>query len=59
MKNLKFDRDANNDFIFVSPKDMRVKFAKTRYAFFMPFAEDIKAKLPKQRRFFGLGAVFL
>ncbi|MDD4556627.1 MAG: site-specific integrase [Alphaproteobacteria bacterium] len=45
MKNLKFDRDANNDFVFVSPKDMKVKFAKTRHAFFMPFAEDIKANV--------------
>ena len=42
IKNVIYNEDANGWMVFVSPKDMNVKFAKTRSAFFMPFAEDIK-----------------
>ena len=42
IKSLIFDEDADNWFVYVSPKDMDVKFAKIRHAFFMPFEDDIK-----------------
>ena len=40
--NLKFDHMANNWFIYVTPRNMKVKFAKTRQAYFMPWDDDIK-----------------
>jgi site-specific recombinase XerD len=39
IKNIKYHKDAENHFIYVDPKVMDVKFAKTRCAFFMPFGE--------------------
>ena len=40
MKNLIFDKQAKRYMIYINPKDMSVKFAKTRCAFFMPFDND-------------------
>ena len=40
--NLKFDKLANNWFIYITPRNMKVKFAKTRHAYFMPWGDDIK-----------------
>lgn len=37
MKNVIFDKPTDRWIIYVNPKDMSVKFAKTRRAFFMPF----------------------
>ena len=45
LKNLIFDKQSKNWMIYVNPKDMNVKFAKTRCAFFMPFADDIKENI--------------
>ena len=42
IKNIIYDEDAKGWMVYVNPKDMQVKFAKTRNAFFMPFAQDIK-----------------
>lgn len=42
LKNLIFNKPSGNYMIYVSPKDMEVKFAKIRHAFFMPFPEEIK-----------------
>ncbi|MCK5295364.1 MAG: site-specific integrase, partial [Alphaproteobacteria bacterium] len=42
LKNLIFNKQAKNHMIYVNPKDMQVKFAKTRHAYFMPFPDDIK-----------------
>jgi len=42
LKNLKYDNIAENWFIFVFPKNMAVKFAKTRHAYFMPWDDDIR-----------------
>ena len=39
IKNLKYHKDAQNYMVYVDPKVMDVKFAKTRCAFFMPFGE--------------------
>ena len=49
MKSIIYDEDSENWLIYVSPKDMNVKFAKTRYAFFMPFDEDIKENVFRWR----------
>jgi integrase len=38
-------------FIYVSPKNMSVKFAKTRYVDFMPLPDDIIANVIKWRDF--------
>jgi len=42
IKNLIRDEDSENWMVYVSPRDMNVKFAKIRHAFFMPFEDDIK-----------------
>lgn len=42
LKNLIYDDEAENWMIYASPKDMDIKFAKTRNAYFMPYGEDIK-----------------
>lgn len=42
IKNIIYNDDCNGWMIYVKSKDMNVKFAKTRHAFFMPFDEDIK-----------------
>ena len=42
IKNLIYDKQSQNWMIYVNPKDMDVKFAKIRHAFFMPFDNDIK-----------------
>ena len=39
IKNLEYHKDAQNYMVYVDPKVMDVKFAKTRPAFFMPFGE--------------------
>lgn len=36
-KNLIFDKPSKQWFIYINPKDVEVKFAKTRHAYFMPF----------------------
>jgi integrase len=41
MKNLIFDKQVDRWLIYVNPKDMAVKFAKSRHAFFMPFDNDL------------------
>ncbi len=50
IKSLIFDEDADNWFVYVSPKDMDVKFAKIRHAFFMPFEDDIKNNILEWRK---------
>lgn len=40
--NLKYDKLASNWFIYISPQNMRIKFAKTRCSYFMPWDDDIK-----------------
>jgi integrase/recombinase XerD len=42
LKNIKFDNIANNWFVYVSPKNMAVKFAKVRHAYFMSWSDDIR-----------------
>ncbi len=42
LKNLIYNEDAENWMIYVNPKDMNVKFAKTRCAYFLPFDNDVK-----------------
>ncbi|MCP4394606.1 MAG: site-specific integrase [Alphaproteobacteria bacterium] len=49
LKNLILDKKAGNYMIYVSPRDMVVKFAKTRHAYFMPFPEDIKSNVIEWR----------
>lgn len=39
IKSLKYHKDAQNYLVYVDPKVMDVKFAKTRCAFFMPFGQ--------------------
>lgn len=39
IKNLEYHNDAENYMVYVDPKVMNVKFAKTRCAFFMPYGE--------------------
>ena len=50
IKNLICDEDSENWMVYVSPKDMNVKFAKTRCAFFMPFDEDITENVFRWRQ---------
>ncbi len=45
IKNLIYNDDCNGWMVYVNPRDMNVKFAKTRHAFFMPFDEDIKENI--------------
>lgn len=40
IKNLIFDKSTGRWFIYANPKDMEVKFSKTRKAFFMPFDKE-------------------
>lgn len=40
MKNFIYSKDTERYFVYVDPKDMSVKFAKTRQAFVMPFEQD-------------------
>ncbi|MDE6481613.1 MAG: tyrosine-type recombinase/integrase [Alphaproteobacteria bacterium] len=40
LKHVIFDKSANRWMVFVTPKDMEVKFAKQRQAFFMPFDKE-------------------
>lgn len=47
IKNLIYEEEAY--FIYVNPKDMEVKFAKTRQANFMPLPEDITDSVIKWR----------
>lgn len=42
LKNLIYNKSTKSYMIYVSPKDMEVKFGKTREAFFMPFPDAIK-----------------
>ena len=41
LDNLKYNPTAKNWFVFVTLRNMRVKFAKTRHAYFMPWGSDI------------------
>ena len=50
VKSIIFDEDSENWMVYVSPKDMNVKFAKTRCAFFMPFDEDITENVFRWRQ---------
>ncbi len=40
MRNFIYDKDTERHFVYVDPKDMSVKFAKTRQAFIMPFNHE-------------------
>jgi len=40
IKNFIYDKTSERYLVYVDPKDMSVKFAKTRYAFVMPFESE-------------------
>ncbi len=46
--------ESGQYFIYVSPKNMSVKFAKTRHANFMPLPEDIKQNVIKWHEYLKL-----